>query len=114
MKLNWKGKEVLSKVERAAALGINATMAQAVEHAKRNHEWVNRSTTLEGSIAIAKYAQKRRRRIVGLWGSRDVKYALVHELGSAKKNIRPRPYLRPAADANYPNLARNIKRAMRR
>ena len=112
MSLEWNGPEVLRLMGEAALTGINATMAQAVEHAKRNHEWINRTGTLEGSIAIAEYAHKAGRGARGLWGSKDVEYALAQEIGGLHNKARP--YLRPAADAQYPDLAANIRRAYAR
>lgn len=69
--------------------------------------------------------------MVGTWGSKAVKYALIHELGGVIVPVRAkflkipqpdgsfrfvksvtipaRPYLRPAADAVYPQLAANIR-----
>ena len=130
MTLIWRGAEVMGKMARAQIFGINKTMAEAVEHPKRNHTWQNRTGTLEGSISIAEFAHREGTGIRGLWGSKDVRYALIHELGgkivpkTAPKlkfqiggswvtvdevNIPARPYLRPAADAVYPRLAANIR-----
>lgn len=130
MTLQWFGPQVTAKMAKAQMFGVNKTMAEAVEHAKRNHTWQNRTGTLEGSIAISEYAHRAGKGIAGTWGSRDVRYALIHELGGrivpknkprlvfqvdgewrnvASVRIPPRPYLRPAADATYPNLARNIR-----
>lgn len=116
-KLNWEGKKVLATVNAATLKGINKTMANCVESAKRNHEWQNRTGTLEGSISIAEYAQKEGRGAYGLWGSKDVVYALIHELGGQAgrgRNVKipARPYLRPAADAYYPLLTENIRSFM--
>ena len=113
-KLKWEGKKVLANVNAATLKGINKTMAACVESAKRNHSWQNRTTTLEGSISIATYARKEGRGAAGLWGSKDVAYALIHELGGQagrgrSVTIPARPYLRPAADAYYPLLAENIR-----
>ncbi len=68
-----------------------------------------------------------------MWGSADVVYALIHELGgkivpvNAPKlvfeiegqtivtdevNIPASPYLRPAANATYPRLAEEIRKAL--
>lgn len=128
--LDWRGPAVSAKMLQAQFFGLNKTLAQAVEHAKRNHAWQNRTGTLEGSIAIAEFAQRHGTGISGLWGSKDVRYAMIHELGGriVAKNapalmfevngqfvrtqsvtIPARPYLRPAADATYPNLAANIR-----
>lgn len=137
MALKWEGKRVTAKMRRAQVLGVNQTMAAAAAHAKRNHPWQNRTGTLEGSIDIAVYAVAGRvgEPVRGTWGSRDVRYALIHELGGT---IRPkhgkvlvfevdgetvavqsvtmpaRPYLRPAADAEYPKLADRIRREYER
>lgn len=111
--------------------GTNETMAAAVVHAKRNHPWRNRTATLEGSIDIVRFAEASAKGVTGTWGSRDVAYALIHELGGVIKPVRAkalvfeidgetivtgqvtmpaRPYLRPAADAVYPTLAGNIRK----
>lgn len=130
MTLIWRGAEVMGKMARAQIFGINKTMAEAVEHAKRNHTWQNRTGTLEGSISIAEFAHPAGTGVRGTWGSKDVIYALIHELGGKIMPVRARrlvfqiggawrsvlsvtiparPYLRPAADATYPRLAANIR-----
>lgn len=116
MSVKWEGDKVASKVERAQIEGINATMAAAAIHARRNHPWRNVTGILERSIGIAEHAKYRTSGAVGLWGSQDVRYALIHELGGQagpgrRVTIPARPYLRPAADAQYPGLARRIKKA---
>ena len=99
--------------------GINRTMSAAAVHAKRNHSagahaqgrFVTRTGTLEGSIRPVVAAHKRGDEFVGVWGSVDVEYALVLELGSfGRVGIPPYPYLRPAAAAEYPNLPERIRR----
>lgn len=136
MALNWLGPAVTEKLERAQVAGVNQTMSEAVVHAKRNHQWQNQTATLEGSIDIVDFARRVGDRVQGLWGSRDVRYALIHELGGIIRpvtadrlyimdrgaivatadevRIPARPYLRPAADAIYRNLANNIRRAFKR
>ncbi len=129
MTLEWKGDQVVAKMRKAQRFAINKTMTQTVEYAKRNHAWRNRTGVLEGSISIIDFATRAGYGFRGEWGSKDVRYALIHELGGrivpknakalsfviggervfAKSvNIPPRPYLRPAADAIYPQLAENI------
>lgn len=134
--LTWNGPALTAKMRAAQKLGINATMAAAVQHAKANHTWRNQTATLEGSIDIAAYAREEGAGVVGSWGSKDVAYALIHELGGVIVPVRAkalkfklpdgsfrivksvtipaRPYLRPAADATYPKLAGNIKAAFER
>ena len=134
--LIWYGKAVTEKMRSAQIEGVNRTMAACVNEAKANHGWQNRTATLEGSIDIADYAASEADGVKGTWGSRDVLYALIHELGGIIKpkkakalaipqddgsvrfvksvEIPARPYLRPAADNQYPKLAGRIKAAFNR
>jgi len=131
--LVWRGREVTAKMRAAQIAGVNATMGASVVEAKNSHAWKNRSGTLEGGIGITDFAREERGGVRGLWGVQDVVYALIHELGGTivpktaadlaipqadgsvrlvkSVTIPPRPYLRPAADAKYPGLAANIRRA---
>jgi len=134
MALKWYGKQVSEKVRAAQVRGVNATMAACVTGAKRNHTWNNRTGVLEGSIDIAEPAALQvGGGVKGVWGSKDVRYALIHELGGVIRPVRalalkfraddgsfvvtkqvkipPRPYLRPAADKEYPKLAKRIRKA---
>ncbi|UES58510.1 phage morphogenesis protein [Roseibium aggregatum] len=134
--LKWFGKAVKKDMRDAQVEGINRTMGACVNEAKANHDWQNRTATLEGSIDIADYAHEVKDGVKGTWGSRDVVYALIHETGGIirPKNakalaipqddgsvrfvksveIKARPYLRPAADNQYPKLAGRIKTAFNR
>ena len=47
--------------------------------------------------------------MAGRWGSFDVNYALVQEI---LPEPRGRPYLRPAADQEYPKLKARLKARM--
>jgi phage gpG-like protein len=131
--LTWNGPALTAKMRQAQKDGVDATMSECVIHAKANHTWKNRQFTLEPSINIAEFAREDGAGVVGTWGSQDVKYALIHELGGVIVPVRakalaipqadgsvrfvksvtipPRPYLRPAADAIYPKLAGNIRKA---
>lgn len=121
MSLDWQGDKLIGKMEACIKQGINQTMSAAVIHAKKNHPWQNRTGTLEGSIRPVVAARKEGDEFVGLWGSVDVEYALYLELGlkfnlvkgvaSFGQKRRAFPFLRPAAEAEYPNLARNIQNA---
>lgn len=99
---SWRGKAIMAKAEAAAALAIDRTMADCVADAKANHPWQNVTGTLEGSIRIVSFAGLHGIAIVGRWGSADVMYALFLELGTSR--MPPYPFLRPAADRNYPLL----------
>jgi len=124
LSLNWEGDKIKKKMDACIKKAINQTMSAAVKHAKNNHPWQNRSGTLEGSIRPVQRAKKVDEEFVGIWGSVDVNYALALELGiginlvtglsSFGKGTRAFPYLRPAADAEYPNLAKRIAKCFDR
>jgi phage gpG-like protein len=131
--LVWEGKAVTERMRKAMIDGVNKTMGDCVVYAKINHTWQNQSTDLERSIRVTSYAALKGTYVVGQWGSVGLNYALIHELGGVivpkkakalaipqadgsvrlvkKVTIPARPYLRPAADAIYPQLAANIRRA---
>jgi hypothetical protein len=134
--LKWNGKAVTARMREAQIDGVNQTMAACVVHAKKNHTWNNRTAVLEGGIDIADYAGPVSGGVRGTWGVRDVVYARIHELGGTIKpktakalrfqlddgtfavvkqvTIPARPYLRPAADEEYPKLADRIRRSYSR
>lgn len=166
--LVWQGGALTERMRAAQRAGVDATMAQAVVQARRNHSWQNQTGDLTRSIQIVKAAFRSGEFVIGQWGSTDLRYALIHEIGgtivpkrakfltvpvteAAKKagsprnmpglhfgktaggqpvlldqggrvqyllrkkvTIPARPYLRPAADAIYPNLAANIRKAWER
>ena len=126
--LEWKGDDVKRSMSRAVMLGIDATMSAAIIDAKRNHgagahgsrRFVTHSSELERGTRIVQHAKKSGRHIVGRWGVIDVVYARRIELGFQGKDRAGRvvnapafPYLRPAAEREYPNLRGRIRRAGR-
>lgn len=136
--LKWFGKAMKGRMRDAQVVGVNQTMAGCVVDAKQNHEWQNRTGILEGGIDIATYAEPQGDGVKGTWGVRDVVYARIHELGGVitpkrgkalaipdpdnpggillvkSVTIPKRPYLRPAADTQYPKLAKRIAKAFQR
>lgn len=138
MALEWKGKDIERKLNEAQKLGINETVSDAIVYAMRNHEWKNVTGTLQGSIGVSEFAHRVAKGWRSVWGSLDVSYALALELGftgtvkvrahtrrtkrgSVKVSAHSRnidrdaqPFLRPAADAIYPNLAGNIRKHFQR
>lgn len=112
MALRWRGKQIEKLVDQAAMFGIDKTMSRASIHSKNNHPWRNRTTILEGSIRPVIDARKQGDRIVGVWGSVDVNYAIFLELGTSR--MPAFPYLRPAADAEYPDLPKHIRSAYKK
>lgn len=134
--LKWYGKAVTQKMEQAQIEGVNKTMAACVVRAKGNHPWQNRSGLLEGAIDVASYAAPHDNGVKGTWGVRDMAQARILEEGGtivprkakalaipqadgsvrfvSSVTIPPYPYLRPAADIEYPGLAERIRKAFER
>lgn len=125
--LKWRGRQLMAKVTRAQKSGVNTTMAAAVLKAKLNHgpgahafeRFETQFGSLERSIQVVDKAMKVLGGVRGLWGSTDIVYALRIELGFQGKDAKGRvydqpafPYLRPAADIEYPQLARRIAVAL--
>jgi len=107
VRLNFKGKDVLKRMHRAAPRAIDSTMAEAVIEFKTHHPgWKNRTSNAEGSVTITQPAKRQGNRTRGRWGSRGVNYMLILELkrGSALRN---------AADVKYKKLPMYLKRHMK-
>lgn len=98
MKISWHGVAVLEDVHQAMIAGIKEVGDNCVAMAK---DLVNVDTgRLQESIEA--HEPEVRDDVVSMeWGSFDVYYAIWQELNW-------KPYLRPAADACYPNLAHFI------
>ncbi|QXN67998.1 hypothetical protein [Microcystis phage Mwe-Yong1] len=134
--LKWYGAAVTEKLARAQIAGVNETMAACVTRAKNNHPWQNRTSGLEGAIDIDMYAAAQGPRVKGTWGVRDMVQARILEEGGTIRPVRakflaipqpdgslrfarsvtipPYPYLRPAADIEYPQLAERIRKHFER
>ncbi len=128
MTLNWKGDERKRKIARAARIAIDATMSAAIQHARRNHgsgahgqqRFESQKGDLERGPKIVQAAKQEPGTIRGRWGVVGVAQARRIELGFQGKdslgrvfNQPPFPYLRPAAEVEYPKLAGRIRRAAR-
>ena len=128
-RVNWRGDELKRKLARAAMLAVDATMSAAIIHAKSGHgagahgagRFVTQSGELERGTRIVQKAKLTRTGVVGRWGVRGVVYARRIELGFQGKDrlgrvipTRPFPYLRPAAEKEYPNLRSRMRRAFAR
>lgn len=107
-RLNWHGREVAEKIQRATEAGIDDTMADAVIQAKSHHPgWRNRTGTAEGSVRIIEPAHRDGQGTVGVWGSMGVNYVLALELQRGS-------FLRNAADDAYPQLEGRIRQHFER
>lgn len=139
MSINWEGNSLMARTRRAQISAIDTTMSAATLHARKNHSpgahelsrfvsgghdrpatRANSSGSLEGSIGIDKPGHRVAGGAAGRWGSKDIVYALRIELGFQGKDSlgriidqNPFPFLKPAADAEYPKLAKRIKTALR-
>ena len=127
MTVNGKGGAVISKLRRAQITAVNTTMAAAVLHAKQNHgpgahgsgRFQTQTASLERSIRIVRAAKRIVGGVIGTWGSTDTVYARRIELGFQGKDSAGRvvdapafPFLIPAAQTEYPKLARRIRAAL--
>ena len=80
---DWRGDDVLAKVMKAAAFGIDQTMALSVDTAKREHEWENQTGHLEGSVVITEAAAPDGFVVKGTWGA-TADYSLFVEIGTSR------------------------------
>lgn len=103
--LVWKGDELLRKLERVVPGAIDDTTDEAVRHAKSSHWWGGRRGVLESEIVNEPAKRTGATRWSGKFGTTQRRgfYGLILEYRN--------PFLRPAADATFKNLAARIKRA---
>jgi hypothetical protein len=109
--VDWRGDALIRRVRAAAAAGVNETLDAAAADARLTHEWVSRTGQLEEEI-VTEHARAGRNPH-GAFGTtrRRGFYGLFHEEGTVREFARP--FLRPAADRNFPTLARRIRRRLR-
>jgi hypothetical protein len=110
--LTTKFEEVADAGKKAALEAMDETMAACVQLAKATVR-VDTST-LQGSIRFEP-AHYEGDTLVAKWGSFGVDYAIYQEIGpvSGNRNWAFTPYLRPARDAEYPNIAARIAKRMK-
>ncbi|SRR6266404_376461 len=107
-KLNWNGDKVIANVAEAARVSINETLRATDEDATTSHWWHNRTGYLERKILVDR-ARFHGDRVVGRVGATN----------SGQKGVRSAfyglfleyrlPWLRPAADRQFPTLAARIR-----
>jgi len=111
MRVRWFGAEILANAIRATVAAVDDTTADAVQHAKDSHPWHDETGRLEERITSLP-AETQGEVVTGQWGvQRGAPYAIDLEFGTSK--MAARPFLRPAADATYPELPGRIQRNLR-
>lgn len=104
-RVHWRGKVVYSAVLAATKAAIDETTDDAARAAQGSHSWGSRTGQLESEI-VSEPAKRTLGETVGKFGSTMVRgfYGLFLE--------RRTPFLRPAADKVFPQLAKRIKRRL--
>ena len=85
--LVWKGQALTERMRAAQREGVNKTMADCVKRSRTIHEWDDQTGRLTRSIKIVLFAYPAGNGVRGTWGSTDVNYALMQEIGGT---IRPK------------------------
>lgn len=106
-RLDWRGDRVLAQVSRAIKDAIDETTKDAAEDAKDSHWWQSRSGNLESEIVTWPAQRTGGAQWTGKFGT--TKGAGFYGLFLERRT----PFLRPAADRNFPKLAKAIKRRIR-
>lgn len=107
-RLTWNGQDIAAKAKKAAEMGIDETMAEAVVHAQIA---APRDTgAMANGIKIIERARTDGNVSHGFWGNVTQDYTLWQEIGS--RGRAGRYFLRRAADAEYPKLAARIRARM--
>jgi len=104
--LHWNGGKVKARVTRAAVIGVNLTLAACLAQARVRAPF--RTGNLRGSGFI-RPAEPTALGVSGSWGFSAL-YAVYVELGT--RYMAPRPFMRPTADLEYPQLAGRIRAAL--
>lgn len=100
--MKWNGDEIVAKIDKAAHEAIDETTAAAAEAAKSSHGYMTQSGQLEEET-ISEPAEAKGDRVTGSFGTTQRRgfYGLFKE--------RKQPFLRPAADREFPKLAERIR-----
>jgi HK97 gp10 family phage protein len=106
MPLEWRGELVLAEVLAASKAAVDATLQQAADYARVNHDWQSESGEAEAEIFVEDAHVDSDGMVVGAFGD-DSGHALYLEVGTV--HMPARPFLRPALDAVDKNLAGEIK-----
>ncbi len=96
--LEWNGDAVFDRVRRAAEVGVDRTLAEAVSQAKHDHRWVSRTGFLEATIGIVDFAHSDGLTVKGAFGAL-ANYALDVEVGTSR--VGPTVFERVADSAGW-------------
>lgn len=99
--VKWNGAKIIANIVNATKEAIDETTAAAAEEARSSHGYETRTGILEEET-ISEPAQVEGHRITGRFGSTQRRgfYGLFKEYEE--------PFLRPAADKEFPKLAGRI------
>jgi len=111
-RVDWRGDALIRRTRAAATAAVNDTVDAAADDARSSHEWVSRTGQLEEEI-VTEHAESTEPNPTGRFGTtrRRGFYGLFHEEGTEHEYARP--FLRPAADRQFPTLAQRIRRRLR-
>lgn len=101
----WNGPEIERKIQRASLEAIDEITEEAARDASQAHWWANRSGNLASEIENEP-AEETSTGARGRFGATRIRgfYGLFLEHRG--------PFLRPAADRNFPNLAGAIRKRL--
>lgn len=101
----WNGPEIARKIKRASVEAIDEVLEETDRDASASHWWQSDSGNLQEQI-ITEAAEEIPSGARGRFGTTRHRgfYGLILE--------RRQPFLRPAADRNFPHLAAAIKKRL--
>lgn len=108
LKLQWNGAKVAQAVKVATRNAMDETMVACVSTAR---SLVRVDTGALRSDISFKSAVIRGFMVEASFGAPTVPYAIFQEIGTVKMTAQP--FLRPAADTEYPKLADRVARRLK-
>ena len=111
-RLEWNGDRLIERLRAAAREAVDETVDAARDDAAASHVWRNRKGQLEEEI-VSEHADPGDLNPTGSFGTtrRRGFYGLFHEQGT--KHEHETPFLRPAADRHFIELADRIREKLK-